>query len=278
MRRHPSCLTVLPLSLARISRLTSSQETPSPVLRLEGRTEPRCQPSAGWTRMAPGRCMSSTTRLTTAAASLAAGVSSSLTKQLNSMTRFFGLLRIGGVGLIVMGAYGFFIQADTSSTPTTVSIADLERAAPSDRHLIVTGGRALVNDAIVYYETRRYAKVPGSEAHFIPIQDASLATYHSLTPSLLLRITGAQMDAIKKGAGFDARAIHGVRMTQWDLEGEVRELQTMRYGEAAVKKMVNLQYENEVTGTGGGLGQMVLGAVCIVGAVVFAGLTNKSKT
>ena len=194
------------------------------------------------------------------------------------MTRFFGLLLIGGVGLIVMGAYGFFIQADTASTPTTVSIADLERSAPSDRHLIVTGGRALVNDAIVYYETRRYAKVAGSEAHFIPIQDASLAAYHSLTPPLLLRISEAQMDAIKKGEGFDARAIHGMRMTQWDLEGEVRELQTKRYGEAAVKKMVNLQYENEVTGTGGGLGQMVLGAVCIVGAVVFAGLTNKSKT
>ncbi len=194
------------------------------------------------------------------------------------MTRFFGLLLIGGVGLIVLGAYGLFIQADTSSTPTTVSIADLERSAPSDRHLIVTGGRALVNDAIVYYETRRYAKVAGSEAHFIPIQDASLAAYHSLTPSLLLRMTGAQMDAIKKGEGFDAGAIHGVRMTQWDLEGEVRELQTKRYGEAAVKKMVNLQYENEVTGTGGGLGQMFLGAVCIVRAVVFAGLTNKSKT
>jgi len=194
------------------------------------------------------------------------------------MTRFFGLLLIGGVGLIVLGAYGLFIQADTSSTPTTVSIADLERSAPSDRHLIVTGGRALVNDAIVYYETRRYAKVAGSEAHFIPIQDASLAAYHSLTPSLLLRMTGAQMDAIKKGEGFDAGAIHGVRMTQWDLEGEVRELQTKRYGEAAVKKMAILEYEKEVTGIGGALGQMFLGAVCIVGAVVFAGLTNKSKT
>ena len=194
------------------------------------------------------------------------------------MTRFFGLLLIGGVGLIVLGAYGLFIQADTSSTPTTVSIADLERSAPSDRHLIVTGGRALVNDAIVYYETRRHEKVAGSEAHFIPIQDASLAAYHSLTPSLLLRMTGAQMDAIKKGEGFDAGAIHGVRMTQWDLEGEVRELQTKRYGEAAVKKMAILEYEKEVTGIGGALGQMFLGAVCIVGAVVFAGLTNKSKT
>src|SRR6266700_5947318 len=146
------------------------------------------------------------------------------------MKRFWGLLLVGGVSLIVMGAYDFFIQAGTPSTPTTISIADLERADPSHRQLIVTGGRALVNDAIVYYETRRYAKVAGSEAHFIPIQDASLAAYHSLTPSLLLRMTGAQMDAIKKGEGFDAGAIHGVRMTQRDLEGEVRGLQAKRCG------------------------------------------------
>jgi len=191
------------------------------------------------------------------------------------MKRFIGLLLIGGVGLIVMGAYGFFIQAGTSSTPTIVSIADLERAAPSNRQLIVTGGRALVNDAVVYYETRRHAMVAGSEAHFIPIQDASLAEYQSLTPPLLLRITEAQMDVIKKGKVFDPRAIPGVRMTHWDLEGNARDLLTKRYGEAVVKNMVDLQYEPEVTGIGGGLGQMLLGAVCIV---VFAGLTNKSKT
>ena len=193
------------------------------------------------------------------------------------MKRFFELLLIGGVGLIVMGAYGFFIGPGTSSRPTIVSIADLEKSAPANRQLIVTGGRALVNDAVVYYETRRYEKVAGSEAHFIPIQDASLAAYYSPTPPLLLRITEAQMDAINKGKIFDARAIHGVRMTHWDLESKARDLLTKRYGEAAVKKMVNLQYENEVTGIGGGLGQMFLGAVCIVGAVVFAGLTNSQR-
>src|SRR2546425_8753208 len=136
------------------------------------------------------------------------------------MKRFFELLLIVGVGLIVMGAYGFFIGPGTSSTPTIVSIADLERSAPSNRQLIVTGVRALVNDAVLYYETRRYEKVAGSEAHFIPIQDASLAAYYSPTPPLLLRITEAQMDAINNGKVFDARAIHGVRMTHWDLESK----------------------------------------------------------
>jgi len=190
------------------------------------------------------------------------------------MTRFAGFLLLGGVGLIVMSTYCFFIPAGASGAPTIVSVADLESVAPCNHRLIVTGGRALINDAVVYYETRHNAMVAGSEAHFIPIQDASPAAYHSLASPLLLRITEAQIDAIKKGKVFDAAAIPGVRIPPWDLESNARNLLTKRYGEAAVKKIVNLNIENEITGIGGGLGQMVLGAVCIAGAFVFAGLSR----
>ena len=191
------------------------------------------------------------------------------------MTRFAGLLLLGGVGFFVMGTYGFFIQADTSSAPTIVSVADLERVAPCNHRLLVTGGRALANDAVVYYETRRNGMVAGSEAHFIPIQDASPAAYHCITPPLLLRITEKQMDAIKKGKVFDAGAIPGVRMPPWDLESNARNLLIKRYGEAAVKKIVDLKLENEITGIGGALGQMLLGAACIAGVAVFAGLGQR---
>ena len=191
------------------------------------------------------------------------------------MTRFARLLLLGGVGLIVMGAYWFFSQAGASSAPTVVSVADLERVAPCNHRLLVTGGRALLHDAVVYYETRRNAMVAGSEVHFIPIQDASPAAYHCLTPPLLLRITEAQMDAIKKGRVFDAGAIPGVRMTPWDLESNARNLLARRYGEAAVKKIVNLKLENELTGIGECLGLMLLGAFCMAGAVVFARLGQR---
>jgi len=176
-----------------------------------------------------------------------------------------------------MGTYGFFIQADTSSAPTVVSVADLENVAPCNHQLIITGGRALVNDAVVYYETRRNGMVAGSEAHFIPIQDASPAAYPCIVPPLLLRISEAKMDAIKKGKVFDAGAIPGVRMTPWDLESNARNLLIKRYGEAAVKKIVDLKFENEITGMGGALGQMLLGAVCIAGVAVFAGLSQRPE-
>ena len=60
---------------------------------------------------------------------------------------------------------------------------------------------------------------------------------------MLVRITEPQMDVIKKGKPFDADSIHGVRMTHWDLEDKAGDVLTKRYGQAAVKKMVILEYE-----------------------------------
>ena len=194
------------------------------------------------------------------------------------LTRFLGLLLIGGVGLIVIGVYDFFIQAGTASKATTVTVAVLERGVPSNRHLIVTGGRALVDEAVTYYKTRRHFKVAGSEVYFIPIQDASLASYRSLTPPLLLRITEEQMEAIKEGKAFDPGSLHGVRMTHWDLESKAEDLLAKRYGETAVKRMVILDYEKEVTGVGSGLGQVLWG-VLVIGAVIWFGkFANKPES
>jgi hypothetical protein len=194
------------------------------------------------------------------------------------MSRFLVLALVGGVVLIVTAAYEFFIQAGTCPKPTTVSIAALEGSVPWNRHLIVTGGRAMVDDAIVCYKRCNYGKVEGSEVYFIPIQDATLAGYRSLTPALVVRITEAQMNAIRNGKEFNFAAIQGVRMTHWDLENKAEELLAKRYGKAAVKRMVILEYEKAVTGITSDLGTLLLGAVCFVGVSVYNRLTNKSKS
>jgi hypothetical protein len=41
------------------------------------------------------------------------------------MERILGIIFLGGIGLIFMGAYDFFIQVGALSTPTTLSIAEL---------------------------------------------------------------------------------------------------------------------------------------------------------
>jgi hypothetical protein len=192
------------------------------------------------------------------------------------MSRIFLFLIIGGICLLAKGAYECFIQAGTKEKPTTVSIAELERSVPFNRHLIVTGGKAVFNEGIVYYETRRNVKVTGSEVYFIPIQDISLAAYPSLTPPLLVRITGYQMDALKK-KDFSLDLIHGIRMTHLDLEDKAENLLTERYGEGAVKNMVILEYEKAVTGIRDGFNHMLGGVACIFGAVMLAGLINRSK-
>ena len=193
------------------------------------------------------------------------------------MSRIFPFMLIGGIYLLVTGAYECFIQASTKTKPTTVSIAELERSVPFNRHLIVTSGKAMLNDAIMYYEMRRNVKVNGSEVYFIPIQDISLAAYPSLIPPLLVRIKEHQINVLKKEKVFSIDPIHGVRMTHWDLEGKAENLLTERYGEGAVKNMVILEYKKEVTGVRDGISQMLGGAACIFGAVMLSGLMNRSN-
>ena len=192
------------------------------------------------------------------------------------MSRIIPFIIIGGVGLLVTGAYDCFIQMSTKDKATAVSIADLEKSVPFNRHLIVTGGKAIIDESIMYYEMRRNVKVLGSEVYFIPIQDISLADYPSLTPPLLVRVTKYQMDDMNKEKVF-IEPIRGIRMTHWDLEKKAENLLTERYGEVAVKNMVILEYKKAVTGIWDGLAKMFLGAVCIFGLVMLRGYTNKSN-
>lgn len=179
--------------------------------------------------------------------------------------RFVGLLLLGGIGLMIMGAYDCFLQFGASSTPTRVTVADIERTVPSNRHLILTAGKPVMDDAVVYWRKKRGVKI--SETYFIPVQDAALIGYRSFTPPVLLRMSKDQLEAVRQGrARFDPNEIRGVRLTHWDLEGKAEEVVAKRFGAAAVKKMIVLDYQKEVTGIGGGLGQMFFGVLCIVGA------------
>lgn len=193
------------------------------------------------------------------------------------MSRILVFILIGGIYLLVTGAYNCFIQASTKDQPTTISIVELERSVPLNRHLVVTGGKAMLNEAIVYYEMRRNVKVNGSEVYFIPIQDISLAAYPSLCPPLLVRITEYQMDALKKEKEFSIDPIHGVRTTHSDLNGKAESLLNERYGEGAVKNMVILEYKKAVTGIRDEINQMLGGAACIFGAFMLSRLINRSN-
>jgi hypothetical protein len=184
------------------------------------------------------------------------------------MSRFFGIILLMGIVLCGAGAYEFFIQAGTSREPTRVTIEELERDAPSNRHLIVTGGQAMLEDAVSYYETRSATKVASSEIHYIPIQDATLAAYDSFAPRLLVLVTEYQVKSFETGKAFDANSIQGVRMTSFELKTKAEEFLTNKYGESAVKRMVILDYERAVTGVGKGLSQMIFGAILVVGAIV----------
>src|SRR6266576_668725 len=63
------------------------------------------------------------------------------------MARIALLLIVGGLYLICSGCYDLFVQAGASRQPTTVSVAELEKSVPANRHLIVSGGRPVLATA-----------------------------------------------------------------------------------------------------------------------------------
>lgn len=186
-----------------------------------------------------------------------------------------GLILLGGISLVALGVYDLNLIKTQNQHPTTVSIAELEQAIPSNPNLIVTGGQPMLDDEIVrsyQIRRRRYgggSKVAGSEVYFIPIQDTSLAAYSSFTPPLLVLIKESQLNAIK-----DFDSIHGFRIAHWNLASEARDLLIEKYGQEAFKKMIILEHEKTSIGSIAnirlaiGFGKLVCGAASIIGVVM----------
>jgi hypothetical protein len=182
------------------------------------------------------------------------------------MVRLALLFFFGGIYLICSGCYDLFIQAGTSRKPTTISVAELEKGLPANRHLVVTGGRPIRETAITFYKTKWGTKVSGSEILFIPIADASSAAAKGSTPSILLRMDEEQINAGGGGANLNFGAIEGVRTTSMDLEDKARRRLVDSYGQDAVDRMIILNYHGSV-GMGLALGK-VGGGVAIVAGMI----------
>ncbi len=181
------------------------------------------------------------------------------------MVRLAFLLFIAGLYLIGSGCYDLFVQAGTSRQPTTVSVAELEKSVPANRHLVLTGGQPVKDNAVSFYRTKWGTKVSGSEILFIPITDASTAAA-GRSPSVLLRVTEDQIDAAKAGNKIDFQALEGIRTTSMDLEDKARRRLVEAYGQGAVDRMIILNYHGAV-GMGTGLAKLA-GGVALSGALV----------
>ncbi|PZR75943.1 MAG: hypothetical protein DLM73_03970 [Chthoniobacterales bacterium] len=183
--------------------------------------------------------------------------------------RLVGVGFLVGIYLICAGAYDAFIQASARRTPETISISELQKNLPNNRHLIITGGTAVVDKAVEYYQTRHGVRVPNSEIYFIPIQDSALPASVSAIPPVLVKMTKDQLDKAKRQSGFDTSGIEGVRMTHWDLESKAKDYLVASFGNSGVEKMIILDYQREVVGIWRGLGQL-LGGFALLGGLLLA--------
>jgi hypothetical protein len=184
------------------------------------------------------------------------------------MIRLAFILFVAGLYLIGSGCYDLFVQAGTSRKPTTVSVVELEKSIPPNRHLVVTGGRPISSTAVKFYKTKWGSKVSGSEILFIPISDAATITANGATPSILLRVTEDELNAAKAGMKINFEALEGIRTTSMDLEDKARQRLVENYGQAAVDRMIILDYHGQI-GMLAGLGKLA-GGIVMAGGVVLA--------
>lgn len=194
------------------------------------------------------------------------------------LRRLIGFGFLAAIYLICAGAYDAFIQAGTRRVPETVSISELEKNVPANRHLIVTGGTPVLNKAVEYYRRRHGVREANSEIYFIPIQDSTLPASASTIPPLLVKMSKDQADKAKNQGGFDSSRVEGVRMTHWDLESKAKDYLVASFGTTGVERMVILDYQREVVGIWRGLGQLIGGFVLLVVLGLASANTGKARS
>lgn len=175
------------------------------------------------------------------------------------MARFLLILWFVGIGGVCIGVYNFFIDLNSFSTPETISIMDLEKGAPFNRHLIVTDARPLLDQAVVFHKTRRGSVVEGSEFIFVPMQEAAFKNYSSFTPFLLVKVPKNRFEIFSKAMAELNPTVQGIRMTQWELPDEAEKVLAKSFGNDPVKRMIVLEFEKKPKGFLNSLAGVLIG-------------------
>jgi hypothetical protein len=190
------------------------------------------------------------------------------------VARFISILWFVGIAGICLGFYNFFINLNSFSTPETISIMDLERGAPFNRHLIITDARPLLQHSVVYHQTRRGSVVEGSEFIFVPMQEAAFKNYSSFTPFLLVKMPKNRFEVFTNAMAEPNPTVQGIRMTQWELPDEAERVLSKSFGSDPVKRMIVLEFEKTPKGFLNSLEGLWVG-VFICGFAYLLGRTPK---
>jgi hypothetical protein len=164
------------------------------------------------------------------------------------VARFVSILWFVGIAGVCLGFYEIFINLNSFSKPDTISIMDLEKGAPFNRHLTVTDARPLLDHSVVFHKTRRGSIVEGSEFVFVPMQEAAFKNFSSFTPFLLVKVPKNRFEIFSKAMADLNPTVQGIRMTQWELPDEAEKVLAKSFGNDPVKRMIILEFEKKPKG------------------------------
>lgn len=183
--------------------------------------------------------------------------------------RISALLFLAGIAGIVMGVYRFCIELPSSENPSVVTVSELERHTPWNRHVAISNAVISTDDGVHYTETH-YAAIM-NESYFLPVRDSALAGLTSIPPRVYVKVSKTQMTEIEGKRLVSDPVIDGMRLTRWDIEGKVKDYLVSSLGPQTANNLVIIELGKKPEGIGAPLGTIVAGIGMLAGGLCISG-------
>ena len=168
------------------------------------------------------------------------------------------LIFIAAPVLICMGIYSLYLNAFSSEKPTTVSLSNLIRKTPLNRNLEIVGAYVKASDIGEYRKTKRGQIV--ESYYIIPLRETE-RDISAIPPRVVVKLTDKQMKDVKAIDSIFASSIQGLRVTQFEISGKVKEYLAEKYGKEASKNIQVIDYLRKPEGILIGIIQLLFGAI-----------------
>lgn len=185
------------------------------------------------------------------------------------------LFLIAGAGLLFFGVNTLRVEGGASAEPTTVSVADFEKKTPDNRHVIITGAMADLNNGIRLTTTRRRSNT-STITYFVPLWNPAGGSAPGKKRGVaIVKMSSSDYEA-QRGKGLDFSRVQGMRVTDLDFDSKAKAEMAKEYGKEAIDKMPIIAWNQKPSGTGGAYG-MILGGVLCLGLAGFSIMKGRQQ-
>lgn len=178
------------------------------------------------------------------------------------LARIFLLLLIAGAALLFFGIANLWVEGGADKEPTTVTVADFEKKAPDNRHVIITGAMADLPNTIKLTTTRKRSSTV-TVTYFVPLWNPAGGNAPGKKRGVAVVKMGSADFEQQRAKGLNFTKVQGMRVTDLDFNSKAKDELAKEYGKEAVDKMPIISWNQKPAGTGLGFGLIAGGVLCL---------------